>query len=269
SIKHDHIVTIFQVGEDRGAPFLAMEFLHGEPLDARLKRGPLPLSEVLRIGTEIAEGLAAAHENDLIHRDIKPANIWLEQRVEKKARQPDATAVTTDDRPRDGGRVKILDFGLARSTADQAGLTASGAIIGTPSYMAPEQADGRTVDHRCDLFSLGCVLYVMTTGQLPFKGGDTLSVLMAIASSDPAPAHQINSNVALALSDLIKQLLAKKPEERPVSAQTVAVALRALSKDLPESAPSDLAADADRRTPAKEQDKRASKSQPLAQSGKP
>src|ERR1700682_1040655 len=111
SIKHDHIVTIHQVGEDRGAPFLAMEFLEGEPLDARLKReGKLPVREVLRIGREMAEGLAAAHDRGLIHRDIKPGNIWLEGKR---------------------GRVKVLDFGLARAAADTGHLTQPGAIVGT------------------------------------------------------------------------------------------------------------------------------------------
>jgi WD40 repeat protein/anti-sigma factor RsiW len=228
SIKHDHIVTIFQVGEDRGAPYLAMEFLEGEPLDARLKRGPLPLSEVLRIGAEIAEGLAAAHDNDLIHRDIKPANIWLETRASK--RQASASGEhTSGTLAGTGGRVKILDFGLARSTGDKAGLTQSGVILGTPSYMAPEQAQGGKVDHRCDLFSLGCVLYVMATGQLPFKGNDTLSVLMAIATEDPQTPRQRNPQVPQALSELTMRLLAKKPDDRPATAREVADALRAIT----------------------------------------
>ena len=175
ALKHPHIVTIFQVGEDRGAPFLAMEFLEGEPLDERLKRETrLPLPEILRIGREIAEGLADAHEKSLIHRDIKPANIWLEG---KKA------------------HVKILDFGLARAMDDQAHLTQSGAIIGTPAYMAPEQACGKPVDHRCDLFSLGCVLYRMCTGEMPFKGNDTLAILSALALDNPAPPRSLNAEV--------------------------------------------------------------------------
>lgn len=249
SIKHDHIVTIFQVNEDRGAPYLAMEFLHGEPLDARLKRGELgasapglPLAEALRIGEQIAEGLAAAHDEGLIHRDIKPANIWLETRSQASGargqqeetmdkRQAERLAVSRAS----AARVKILDFGLARSTSDQAGLTVSGAIVGTPTYMAPEQAQGGAVDHRCDLFSLGCVLYVMTTGQLPFKGNDTLTVLMAIGSSDPTPPHDINPDVPEFLSSLIMRLLAKKPEDRPESAREVASSLRALRSELDEA----------------------------------
>src|SRR5437764_5748351 len=141
AVKHDHIVTIYAVGEDRGVPFLAMEFLEGEPLDARLEREKnLPMAEVLRIAREISEGLAGAHDKGLIHRDIKPANVWLEGQW---------------------GRVKILDFGLARAAREHAQLTQTGAILGTPAYMAPEQARGETVDARCDLFSLGCVLYRM------------------------------------------------------------------------------------------------------------
>jgi serine/threonine protein kinase len=135
----DHIVTIHHVGEDRGIPYLSMEFLEGEPLDQRLNRDrKLPLADVLRKGREMAEGLAAAHNRGLIHRDIKPANVWLEG---------------------EKSRVKILDFGLARAATDAAHLTQSGAIVGTPAYMSPEQGKGKGVDYRCELFSLGCVLY--------------------------------------------------------------------------------------------------------------
>ncbi len=174
-LKHDHVVTIYQVGEERGAPFLAMEFLQGEALDERLKHdGQLPILEALRIARETAEGLAAAHEVGLIHRDIKPGNLWLEA-------------------PR--GRVKILDFGLARGGTEDVQITQSGAIVGTPAYMAPEQAQAEEVDGRADLFSLGCVLYRMVTGELPFAGKDTVSTLLAIARDDPLPPreHSFNS----------------------------------------------------------------------------
>jgi uncharacterized protein (TIGR03067 family) len=204
-LKHDHIVTIHQVGEDRGAPFLAMEFLEGEPLDERLKRQKkLPLPEVLRIGHQVACGLAAAHEKGLIHRDIKPANVWLEGKK---------------------GRVKILDFGLARASTDEAHLTQSGAIVGTPAYMAPEQAQSKEVGPRCDLFSLGCVLYRMATGKPPFRGGDLISTLMAVATENPATPRELDAALPPALSDLIMRLLAKEPAGRPASAQVVADAL--------------------------------------------
>src|SRR2546423_10411921 len=125
-----------------------MPFLKGEPLDERLNREKaLPIADVLRIGREAAKGLGAAHTAGLIHRDIKPANLWLEG---------------------ERGRVKILDFGLARAAEDQAHLTQQGAIVGTPAYMAPEQANGAPLDARCDLFSLGCVLYRACTGRMAF-----------------------------------------------------------------------------------------------------
>src|SRR5262249_43848467 len=167
AVKHPHIVTIYHVGEERGTSFLAMEFLEGETLRARLDRaGRLPVPEVVRIGREIAEGLAAAHERGLIHRDVKPANGWLEA--------PE-------------GCVKLLDFGLARAADDAAHLTPVGTVVGTPTYMAPEQARTAQGDARSDLFSLGCVLYRMATGQAPFAGKDALAVLFALANVDPPP----------------------------------------------------------------------------------
>jgi len=139
-IEHDHVITIHQVGEDRGIPFIAMSFLKGMSLDDWLKqKRPLAMPQILRIGRETAKGLAAAHERGLIHRDIKPANLWLDGSTK--------------------GRIKILDFGLARAEKEDVALTRSGQIIGTPQYMSPEQAAGEKLDARSDLFSLGVVLY--------------------------------------------------------------------------------------------------------------
>jgi serine/threonine protein kinase len=225
-VDHDHIVHIYQVGEERGVPFLAMQLLKGEPLDARLEReSRLPVPEILRIGREIAEGLAAAHDQGLIHRDIKPANIWLESRGQE-----------TGIRNQGGGssaaksRVKILDFGLARALAGTVQLTQMGAIVGTPAYMAPEQA-GKAVDHRCDLFSLGCVLYRMSTGQAAFSGLDTISTLLAVATDVPRTPGELNPDLPPALSDLIMRLLAKKPEDRPPSARAVIEAIQAIEAE--------------------------------------
>jgi WD40 repeat protein/serine/threonine protein kinase len=226
AIKHDHIVTIHQVGEDRGAPFLAMEFLEGESLEDRLHREKkLPLAEVLRIGGEIAAGLQAAHERGLIHRDIKPGNIWLEDRGHKRPACGPGGEPASGPLAATSGRVKILDFGLARATDSDANLTQEGAIVGTPAYMAPEQALGQKVDHRCDLFSLGCVLYRMATGRAPFTGSNTVSTLMAVSTENPRPPHEIDATVPRELSDLILRLLAKKPADRPASATEVVEAL--------------------------------------------
>jgi serine/threonine protein kinase/Leucine-rich repeat (LRR) protein len=229
ALKHDHIVTIHQVGEDRGAPYLAMEFLDGQSLDARLEREQkLPVAEVLRIGREIAEGLAAAHQRGRIHRDIKPANIWLE---DPTPRQP--ACGPADHTPTACGcgcRVKLLDFGLARDISEEAHLTQSGALIGTPAYMAPEQARGDEASPRTDLFSLGVTLYRMLTGQLPFRGNNTLAVLDALARHTPPAPHLVNADVPPALSRLVMRLLDKDPSARPASARQVVEELAALER---------------------------------------
>ncbi|GIW80259.1 MAG: hypothetical protein KatS3mg105_2066 [Gemmatales bacterium] len=210
AIKHFRITTIYEVGLHQDVPYLVMEFLEGEPLEDYLEREQrLDVAEVLRIGREIAEGLAAAHDHGLIHRDIKPANIWLEK--------PNRS-------------VKILDFGLARPMdAKGKGLTASGVVMGTPNYMAPEQARGLEVDARCDLFSLGCVLYQMVAGELPFDGPSVMAILTALATEPPKSLRHLDHWPA-PLIDLIEQLLAKNPEDRPRSAQAVVEALRAIEE---------------------------------------
>jgi serine/threonine protein kinase len=248
AIKHDHIVSIYEVDEDRGVPFLAMEFLHGESLDERIKRESAPrLSEVVRIGREIAEALAAAHAIGLIHRDIKPANIWLEARDQGSAvsgaREDEIGKETDSEKASSSGssavvrrsasvppRVKILDFGLVRAAAQEAGLTRKGELLGSPSYMAPEQAKGNAVDARTDLFSLGVVLYRLLSGELPFKGNDSVSTLVNVVSHDPDAPMCLNSAVPKELSELVMQLLTKDPGQRPSSAVEVWQRLQALEK---------------------------------------
>ncbi len=157
--------------EDQPIPYLVMEYIDGETLQQKLDRtGPLDVAEVLRIGAQAARGLAAAHKQGLIHRDIKPANILLENGIKQ--------------------RVRITDFGLARA-ADDASLTQSGLIAGTPLYMAPEQAEAKAIDQRADLFSLGSVLYVMVSGRPPFRAPTTLAVLKRVASDTPRPIREI------------------------------------------------------------------------------
>ncbi|HQU46472.1 MAG TPA: protein kinase, partial [Pirellulales bacterium] len=147
AVVHDNVMAIHAVAETQGLPYLVMPYVRGPSLEKRLRgEGPLALEEILRVGMQVAAGLAAAHAQGLVHRDIKPANILLEEGVE---------------------RVRITDFGLARAI-DDASLTRSGVIAGTPQYMSPEQARGEPVDHRTDLFSLGCVLYSACTGRSPF-----------------------------------------------------------------------------------------------------
>src|SRR5262245_34986204 len=153
AVSHDHIVTIHAVEQSGSLPYLVMQCISGASLQERIDRtGPLALHEVLRIGMQTAAGLAAAHAQGLIHRDIKPANVLLENGIE---------------------RVKVTDFGLARAAAD-ASISQTGIVAGTPQYMSPEQAQGRALDARSDLFSLGSVLYAMCTGRSPFRAETTI-----------------------------------------------------------------------------------------------
>ena len=237
AVEHDHIVRIYDILEDRGVTFMAMEFLKGEPLDERLRRAePMPLAEILRIGREIAEGLAAAHATGLIHRDIKPANIWLEdrreRRVESQETKDKSPAPVCGHSTLSSCRVKILDFGLARAATQDAGLTQQGSILGTPAYMAPEQARGDTVDSRCDLFSLGVVLYRLCTGNQPFYGKDTVSTLMSVALHEPIHPIQVNAEMPPELSDLVMKLLEKDTAQRIGSAGEVIAALQKIEDEL-------------------------------------
>lgn len=214
SIQDEHIVTIYQVGQINNVPFLAMELLQGESLADRLGRErTLPVPTVLRIGREIAEGLAVAHGRGLVHRDIKPANLWLEQ----------GGAL-----PGGFKRVKILDFGLARAQEGPTSLTASGQVLGTPHYMSPEQARGETIDARSDLFSLGCVLYRLTAGREAFSGATVMAVLTALAVEEPKPLSEFQGGLPEGLIALVRRLLSKDPASRPASAREVAAAIRGL-----------------------------------------
>jgi serine/threonine protein kinase len=200
-VKSDHVVTIHHVTEAEGVPFFVMELLEGRPLDQYLESGQLTeVDEFLRIAFEVAIGLQAAHARGLIHRDIKPSNIFLES---------------------PSGRVKILDFGLARPQERITELTRSGDVVGSPHYMAPEQAAGESVDVRADLFSFGAMLFRMTTGKLPFKGNTTYEVLMALATHTPPPLEEMNPQVPGKLSQLVQRLLQKKPSDRPTSIDEV------------------------------------------------
>jgi WD40 repeat protein len=205
AVSHDHIVTIHAVEDADPLPYLVMQYVSGLSLQQRLDRdGPLDLPEILRIGMQTASGLAAAHAQGLIHRDIKPANILLENGVE---------------------RVKITDFGLARAATD-ASLTQTGTIAGTPQYMSPEQAEGKAIDQRTDLFSLGSVLYAMCTGRAPFRALGSMAVLKRICEDKTSPIREGRAEIPEWLVEFIDRLHAKDPAERFQSATEVADLLR-------------------------------------------
>ena len=201
AIRHENVVQIYAV-EEGLVPYLVMEYVPGKTLQQHLdETGPLAAAEVARVGAQIARGLAAAHDTGVIHRDIKPANILLEWA--------------------DGPRVKLTDFGLARA-ADDASLTQSGMAVGTPPYMAPEQARGERTDHRADLYSLGSVLYTMTTGRPPFRAPNTRAVLKRVAEDTPRSIREVMPETPAWLCAVIARLHAKQPRDRFQTAREVA-----------------------------------------------
>lgn len=206
AVVHEHVVPIYAVDEFRGTPFLVMQYVSGGSLERRLQEeGILSSAAALRIGMQIASGLAAAHAQGLVHRDIKPANILLESGLE---------------------RVLITDFGLARAV-DDATLTHSGFAAGTPQFMSPEQARGDGIDHRTDLFSLGSVLYTLLAGRPPFHAETAYGLLKRICENPHRRLVDVNPTVPRWLSGMVDRLLAKEPEERFSDASEVARTLSA------------------------------------------
>ncbi len=211
AVTHENVVAVYAV-EEEPIPYLAMEYIAGQTLEQRMdNKGPLEAADVLRIGQQVAAGLAAAHAVHLIHRDIKPSNILLTDGAVEKA--------------------KISDFGLARAV-DDASMTSSGLIAGTPMYMAPEQARGETLDHRADLFSLGTVLYQMAAGRPLFRAANTVAVLKRVCEDTPRPLDDVIPETPDWLQSIIFRLLEKNREDRFQSAQEVADLLARCQREL-------------------------------------
>ena len=200
AVLHPNVIAIHGVANEVALPFLVMPYLRGRSLQRRIDQdGPLDPVDVLRIAVQVASGLAAAHSHGLVHRDIKPANILLEEGVE---------------------RVTITDFGLARAV-DDASMTRSGVIAGTPQYMSPEQARGVAIDCRSDLFSLGSAMYTMCTGHSPFRAETSFGVLRRITDEEPRPIREINPAIPKWLCRLVALLQSKDVEQRIQSAEEV------------------------------------------------
>ena len=198
AIEHPNVVTIYQVGQEDRLAFMAMQWIPGQSLEQLLAAGTIfDEAEIRQIARQIAAGLQAAHNRQIIHRDIKPANIWI----------------TEQD-----SSVKILDFGLARISDDDPGLTATGMLAGTPNFMSPEQAKGLELDGRSDLFSLGCLMYRLLTGRLPFGASTVLATLQAIQNHQPPSVQSLQPNCSDDLTDITMALLEKQPANRPESA---------------------------------------------------
>lgn len=200
AVLHPNVIPIYAVSSGGAMPYLVMAYIRGGSLQKRIDReGALNTSEILRIGTQIAAGLAAAHDQGLVHRDIKPENIMLGEGIE---------------------RVTLTDFGLARSV-DDASVTQQGTIAGTPQYMSPEQARGESVDQSSDLFSLGSVLYTLCTGRVPFHASSTHGVMRKIIDEEPRPIRELNTEIPQWLCDIIARLMAKNKTGRFKSAKEV------------------------------------------------
>jgi len=192
-LDHPGIVRVYDTGTDAGRPYIVMELLEGETLRQRIKRGPMPEEEALAVARHVLAALANAHALGIVHRDIKPGNVFLCR----------------------SGAVKVMDFGIARA-ATEARLTGTGAQLGTPEYMSPEQVEGKTADHRSDLYAVGILLYEMLTGDVPFRG-DTPIVILHMQVAKPPP--QLPSTVSKRVRAGVMKALAKRPEERFASAE--------------------------------------------------
>ena len=219
ALSHPNICAIHDVGMHGEMPFLVMEYLHGETVAARLRRGPFTVSETIEIGSQVAKALAAVHRSNLIHRDLKPTNIML-------------TATGA----------KWLDFGLAKINANallhetatvttQTELSAAGMLMGTLAYMSPEQLQGVAVDHRADLFAFGAVLYQMLTARRAFEGVGQADVIAAVLRSDPQPVKTVRPDIPHSLAAVVKACLHKEPEHRWQHAADVGMVLRTMIRE--------------------------------------
>ncbi len=221
ALNHPNILTIYEIGEADVVHFIATEFVDGSMLRDLLATGTIEMKKLVEIGAQVADALAAAHGAGIVHRDIKPENIMV----------------------RRDGYAKLLDFGLAKLTEAGTGeggrragaqalgpVTVPGTLVGTIQYMSPEQAEGRRVHHRTDLFSTGCVLYEMATGEVAFTGVSVIDVLRKITSEQPRPARDVNKLMPPELERIIEKCLAKDPSERYQHADELAVDLRRLKR---------------------------------------
>jgi len=219
TLDHPHICAVYEVGDIDGRPFIAMQYVEGQPLDERLRQGSIPLGETLAIAAQVADALAEAHARGVLHRDIKPGNIMINAR----------------------GDAKVMDFGLAKlAEPDDAGdgaetaslLSARGDIIGTAPYMSPEQARGEPLDPRSDLFSFGVLLYEMISGRRPFQGKSSAAVAAAILTEEAHPLARFSADVPAELERIVAKLLRKQPDNRYQTAKDTLIDLRSLKSDL-------------------------------------
>jgi serine/threonine-protein kinase len=205
-LSHPNIVTVIDRGEDGGRQYIVFEYVDGENLKELVTReGPLPVGRALELAIEVGEGLACAHEHGVVHRDVKPQNVLLNG----------------------DGRAKVTDFGIARSLDVDHGMTQTGTVIGTSNYIAPEQASGRAVDERTDVYSLGVVLFELLTGDVPFPGENFVAVALRHVHEQPPWVAELRPDVPPRVAQVVDRALAKDPDERFPSMETMVAELRA------------------------------------------
>lgn len=226
SLNHPHICHLYDIGSQDGTDYLVMEFLEGETLAERLRKGALPLSEILKIGVAVAEALTVAHQQGIVHRDLKPGNIMLTKAGAKLmdfglAKSPAAGA------PPGASSAPLLSAARTMSQASPVSpLTTAGTMVGTIQYMSPEQIEGKEADARSDLFALGAVLYEMVTGARPFEGKSQISVASAILEKQPEPISAVQPLTPPMFEHVVVACLAKSPEDRFQTAHDVALQLK-------------------------------------------
>ncbi|MBA3655324.1 MAG: serine/threonine protein kinase, partial [Actinobacteria bacterium] len=200
SLNHPNIVAVFDSGEHEGQYFIVMEYVDGPTLaELMAEEGRLPETRAAEIGMEIAAALAAAHQQGIVHRDVKPGNVLLGA----------------------GGMVKVVDFGIARAVAGNTALTRPGTIVGSVSYLSPEQAMGQEIGTASDIYSLGVVLYAMVTGRPPFQADTPVAIAHQHVHQDPVPPSELASDISPAFEALVLQMLAKDPADRPAAVEDV------------------------------------------------
>src|SRR5580658_960913 len=220
ALNHPGIVTIHDVGSEGDLDYIAMEFVEGETLEALIARGRLPIGGLLRYTTQIADAIARAHAANILHRDLKPGNVIV-------------TSTAT---------IKVLDFGLAKrtdvaaldpneTTRSMGGVTLDGMVVGTAGYMSPEQAEGKLLDCRSDIFSFGILMYEMATGQRAFQGDTPVSTLLCVLRAEPKSAREIRHEIPPELDRLIRRCLRKDPARRMQSMSDLRVALEELREE--------------------------------------
>ncbi|HWC11876.1 MAG TPA: protein kinase, partial [Acidimicrobiales bacterium] len=228
-LNHHNIVSVYDFGEDEGSYYIVMEYVEGTTLrDVIRSEGPLEPARAAEVGAEVAAALAIAHQHGIVHRDVKPGNVLISGWVPAGSAPERSEGARAPER--NGSAVKVADFGIARAGDPRESLTMTGAVMGTATYLSPEQAQGHAIDHRSDLYSLGIVLYEMLAGRAPFSGASPVAIAYQHLSEKPVPPSTHNPAVPPALDAAVLRAMEKDPDARYASAQDLRADLLAAAR---------------------------------------